>query len=70
MPGLRETMPTVAAWADELREVFGADSVDPALRRGEFWARENGVEVGKQLGAQGLSGYVPARNGPLTKDKP
>ena len=63
---LRSTMPTVAAWADELRAVFGADSIDPALRRGEFWAKEGGLEAGTQLGA----GFVPARNGPLKKDKP
>ena len=62
---LRKTMPTVSAWADELRAVFGSDSVDAALRRGEFWAREGGVEVGQKLGA----GYVPARNGPLKKQE-
>jgi hypothetical protein len=55
---LRQTMPTVAAWVDELRSVFGADSVDPALRRGEFWAREGGAEAGTRLG----NGYVPHTN--------
>jgi hypothetical protein len=48
-------MPTVASWVDELRAVFGAESINKALRRGEFWAREGGVEVGKRLGP----GFVP-----------
>ncbi len=55
---LRTQMPTVAAWVDELRSVFGADSVDGALRRGEFWAREGGAEAGTRLG----TGYVPHTN--------
>ncbi len=65
MPTLRESMPTVTAWVDELRGVFGADSVDPALRRGEYWAREGGVEVGARLGA----GYVPVTNSQGRKEK-
>ena len=65
MPTLRDLFPTVSNWTDELRRVFGAESINEALRRGEFWARENGTEVGTQLGA----GYVPASNGPLKKEK-
>jgi hypothetical protein len=55
---LRTQMPTVAAWVDELRSVFGAASVDPALRRGEFYAREAGMEAGTRSG----TGYVPHTN--------
>jgi len=49
---MRDVMPTVARWIDELRRVFGADQVDPSIRagmRGEpnrFHAREAGNEVG------------------------
>jgi len=48
---LREAMPTVAAWIDELREAFGADSINAAIRNGlaggdHFHASENGHEIG------------------------
>lgn len=49
---MREAMPTVAGWIDELREAFGADQVDPSIRAGvkgepnKFWAREAGLELG------------------------
>jgi hypothetical protein len=48
---LRETMPTVAGWIDELREAFGADQINPSIKAGlagqpTFYAEENGVAVG------------------------
>lgn len=49
---MRQAMPTVAGWIDELRAVFGADQVEPAIAQGmrgepnRFWAREKGIEVG------------------------
>ena len=48
---MRQAMPTVAAWVDELREAFGLDAVNPALRNGaqggcEFYAEENGQTIG------------------------
>lgn len=54
---MREKMPTVAKWIDELREAFGKEEIDAQIRKGmkgqpTFWASENGVEVGtrsKQL---------------------
>lgn len=52
---MREAMPTVAGWIDELRRAFGADQVDPSIRagmRGEpnrFWAMEGGHELGTQF---------------------
>lgn len=52
---MRSAMPTVAGWIDELREVFGADQVDPSIgdgMRGEpnkFWASEAGMELGTQF---------------------
>lgn len=55
---MREAMPTVTAFIDELRAVFGADQVDPSIRaglRGEanrFWAREAGHELGTQFDAK------------------
>ena len=51
-PNMRELMPQTAAFIDELREVFGADSIDPSIRRGMagvpgvFHAVENGHEIG------------------------
>jgi hypothetical protein len=48
---LRQTMPTVAAWIDELREAFGADAINPAIRNGvaggaAFYATEGGQTIG------------------------
>jgi hypothetical protein len=48
---LREDMPTVAAWVDDLRAAFGADYMNGAIRAGlrggrTFWAAEGGHEIG------------------------
>lgn len=49
---MREAMPTVAAFVDEMRKAFGADQVDPSIRAGlrgepdKFWACEAGHELG------------------------
>ena len=48
---LRQSMPTVAAWIDELREAFGAESINSAIRNGvaggtRFYAEENGQTIG------------------------
>ena len=50
---MRQTMPTVAAWVDELRAAFGAEVVNRSIRNGAaggtwFWARENGSEIGQR----------------------
>jgi len=53
--GMREAMPETAAFVDMLRDVFGADQVDPSIRagmRGEpgwFHAVENGHELGTPI---------------------
>lgn len=48
---MREAMPTVAAWIDELREVFGADGINASIKNGmaggsDFYAEENGHMLG------------------------
>lgn len=48
---LRAEMPTVTAWIDDLRAVFGADQINPQIKSGiagqpTFWARKNGIEIG------------------------
>lgn len=50
-PGhMRERMPTIAAWIDDLREHFGAEYIDRqirnGLRDGSFRASENGHSIG------------------------
>jgi hypothetical protein len=52
---LREEMPAVAAFGDELRQAFGREYVDGAIRQGlrgrpVFWASENGREIGTAWG--------------------
>jgi hypothetical protein len=52
MTAARKSMPQTAAFIDQLRDVFGADQVDPSIRaglRGEpnrFYALEAGLELG------------------------
>jgi hypothetical protein len=48
---MREVMPAVAWWVDDLRQAFGAPMIDGAIRSGlrghpHFWAREGGHEIG------------------------
>jgi hypothetical protein len=45
----RPTMPQVSAWANELREVFGADDVNSAIKTHGYYAAENGVEMGSRV---------------------
>jgi dienelactone hydrolase len=51
---MRQAMPTVAGWIDNLRAAFGADMIDAAIRAGiagqhTFHAREGGREVGTPI---------------------
>lgn len=51
---LREAMPIIAAFIDEMREVFGVDVINAQIKRGMrgeigFWASENGQEVGTRF---------------------
>lgn len=51
---MRQAMPTVAGWIDNLRAAFGADMIDAAIRAGiagqhSFHAREGGHEVGTPI---------------------
>lgn len=60
-PGnLRETMPTVAGWVDDMRTAFGAEAINGAIRAGlqgqpTFWASENGVEIGTRDERRGIT---------------
>lgn len=46
-------MPVTAAFVDAMRESFGAEAINAAIRRGlcgsgEFYAAENGLEIGSR----------------------
>lgn len=49
---MRETMPTVAGWVDDLREAFGREAVIPSIYAGthgeadQFHATEGSHQVG------------------------
>lgn len=48
---LRERMPTITAWLDDMRAAFGTDVINASIKDGiagkpRFYAIENGVEVG------------------------
>ena len=51
---MRETMPTVAAFIDAMRDAFGAQAIDQAIRDGMagqpgFYAEEGGRTIGTRL---------------------
>lgn len=51
---LRQQMPTVAAWIDDLRAAFGKELIDIAIRAGldgqqTFYASEGGQQVGTPI---------------------
>lgn len=51
---LRQQMPAVAAWIDQMRAAFGADPINDAIRAGidgqpTFYASENGSEIGTRF---------------------
>lgn len=47
----RDEMPLVTAWIDSLRDAFGKEAIDQAIRQGmkegTFWAIENGKVIGR-----------------------
>lgn len=43
---MREAMPQTAAFVDGLREAFGKEVIDKAMRDGGLYAEENGHVVG------------------------
>jgi hypothetical protein len=53
MGKLKDKMPIVDAFVDQLRETFGREEIDrcivEGLRDGHFHARENGHELGKPV---------------------
>lgn len=51
---MRQAMPQVAAWIDDLRLAFGKETIDAAIRAGldgqqTFHAKENGHEIGTPI---------------------
>ena len=56
---LRDAMPATAAFIDDLREAFGADQINAAIKKGmagipgHFHARENGHEAGTPFAEKG-----------------
>lgn len=57
---LRHAMPTVAAWIDELRDAFGAEGINAAIRNGvhggtHFYAHENGQCIGSEGAPTGVA---------------
>lgn len=50
-PNMREQMPNVAAFIDQMRDAFGKEHIDQQIRKGMrgepvFFARENGHQIG------------------------
>lgn len=56
---LRQAMPATAAFIDDLREAFGADQINAAIKKGmagipgHFHAREAGHEAGTPFAERG-----------------
>lgn len=55
---MRQVMPQVATWIDDLREAFGADAIEHGIKRGmageadQFHAVEDGHELGTPFTGQ------------------
>jgi len=82
--GMREQMPQVAAFIDELRAAFGQADIDNVIRRGlhadckpmeRFHAIENGQTLGQayipecQFSASDMVIRVPEEDEPVTEKK-
>lgn len=74
---MRDVMPTVAAWIDDLRDAFGTELIDGQIRKAirdglpTFHAVENGHEVGTPLPtAQGITADKLVLYSIPTKAKP
>lgn len=58
---MRQQMPGVTAFIDDMRLHFGAADIDAQIRAGirdglpTFWARENGIEVGTKAPIPGVA---------------
>lgn len=57
---LRAKMPEVAAFLDSLREAFGPEVIDQAVRQGmrgepTFFAEENGIRIGTVIARGGVA---------------
>ena len=64
---LRQSMPTITAWLDDMRAAFGAETINAAIKGGiagrpTFYAEENGIVVGTPrpapYGTIGVDGYL------------
>lgn len=67
MADMRTQMPQVAAWVDELRQVFGREVIDGQIRNGMagrcvFWARETGPD-GQVRTVGNVPASAPEKNG-------
>lgn len=70
---LRQTMPLVATFVDDLRAAFGAEVINTSIKRGMagepgFFAAEHGATVGTRFPAGG--GFVSADKMNLKKIDP
>lgn len=69
---MRQAMPTVTAWIDDLRAAFGAEMIDAAIRAGidgqpTFYAAENGIEIGTRTKPGSAEAAGTARHAQDTK---
>lgn len=59
---MRQAMPTVAAFIDDLRAAFGEEEVTgwirEGMRTGRFYASEGGVEIGQPWIGEGVVATV------------
>lgn len=59
---MRQAMPTVAAFIDDLRAAFGEEDVTgwirEGMRTGRFYASEGGVEIGQPWIGEGVVATV------------
>lgn len=65
---LRAEMPQIAAFIDDLRAAFGADAINPQIKKGMsglpgfFYASENGHHVGTPMPPDNPAKVISARD--------
>lgn len=68
----RDAMPSTAAFLEQMKEAFGADDIEAAIKAAKdgqptFYARENGIEYGTRMPGTAVEPVLPIQEGAKRK---